>query len=1128
MYKYMCFNIIHYSDTINGKSKNRDNLPSDIINNRNNLIAFTLLLLVVGVTLGALGAQNSAISGRQSATFNRCGPTCGTTSYTTLRTTTSVSTTKATTSLSTTTTATTSATTTIPPHNLADLYVSNGGGSISAINTSANLVLATINTFNSPNELAWDSGYLYVSTYTNNSSGLVYVINRATYAISTKIIVGADPTGMIIYGSHLYVTDQGTSTVSVINTTTNKLITNIPVQGDPTSVDVSPQGLAYVTNYASGTVSVINTATNKVITTIPIGSNTHPASIEVSPNKPYAYVANFGSGTVSVINTQTNLVANTIKLLNGAQGPAYLVISPNGAYVGVIDASGAGQVAIINAATYAVTTAPLALTPFSGMAFSNNNAQLAVTNLNQGTVSILSVPSASSVAKVTVSGHPSVVLYSPNDNYIYVAAANALSGKPGTFSVISGSTYKVLSVTNIGYNPDWESASPAATTTVTVTTTSSVPTTSKTTTTIIYNTQITIAVSPSKDGFVSAFGTYQNDSFFAFTNSSTTMKLPQGANVYITANSFSSNFIFANWVCSGTGCYAGTNANEKFEITSNIIETANFKAKSSSTTTTSKATTTTSTTSKATTSTVRITSTMILKVPPAQMPPNNVIANFTNFTDYNIQNIIQPSIFQATGTNSPQPVLPEGCTINADGTADCNKMLTDGGCVTQDDGSLLCSSLPDGCSISDASGQTSGAPAPGIDCDTVSSTCDQLTLQTGCSVAAGSDCNINPADGSGICTPVDPNAVMNCQSDPGAGTSTCTMNGVTVSQCTSTIDTENCQFNDPECALGDANTCDSATVMCVFTPGAGENNFGESCTSTINSCSTEDSTDCTTQMTVVSCMGTDMGPSCMETDTVALSAECVSALNSGDNDYFNTYCQPPNGDYANCQIVGSDYVCTANNGQCNNGALDFPSCGACPSGMTLADNGNCVTNTVCNNGTVNPPDCNQCGEGESIIDGSCSSNTCFNGATNPPDCTTCSDGLGPVGDECPGTTSTILSSIALSTSVGSTSTLVGSTSTAPQSGGGTSGGGSGGGGGGGCFSSKSTLTRGQGLSFILVDICDEDAGISNTIKAGIQEFYNTFSHAPQPTPLPLLPTNEPNSTKGGSCGFYLVVCWTKS
>src|ERR1044071_1869531 len=73
---------------------------------------------------------------------------------------------------------------------------------------------------------------------------------------------------------------------------------------------VQAQVNAYVANENSTTVSVIDTATNTITATIPVGSN--PASVALTPDRPFLYVANAGSNSVSVVDTATNTVTATV------------------------------------------------------------------------------------------------------------------------------------------------------------------------------------------------------------------------------------------------------------------------------------------------------------------------------------------------------------------------------------------------------------------------------------------------------------------------------------------------------------------------------------------------------------------------------------------------------------------------------------------------------------------------------------------------------------------------------------------------------------------------------------------------------------------------------------------------
>ncbi|MCM2363348.1 YncE family protein, partial [Pseudomonas sp. SR18] len=89
------------------------------------------------------------------------------------------------------------------------------------------------------------------------------------------------------------------------------IITHVEVGGAPARLVVSPDGSrVYVTNEGSHSVSVIATATHKVIHTIP--GLSYPHAIAISPNGGILYVSNLGTGQVTVINTTSYAFINQI------------------------------------------------------------------------------------------------------------------------------------------------------------------------------------------------------------------------------------------------------------------------------------------------------------------------------------------------------------------------------------------------------------------------------------------------------------------------------------------------------------------------------------------------------------------------------------------------------------------------------------------------------------------------------------------------------------------------------------------------------------------------------------------------------------------------------------------------
>lgn len=72
-------------------------------------------------------------------------------------------------------------------------------------------------------------------------------------------------------------------------------------------------------------VAVMATASNTVVTTIPTGAN--PYGLAVTPNGAFVYVVNNSDATVSVISTATNTVTATIPVGEVGIAPVYVAFA---------------------------------------------------------------------------------------------------------------------------------------------------------------------------------------------------------------------------------------------------------------------------------------------------------------------------------------------------------------------------------------------------------------------------------------------------------------------------------------------------------------------------------------------------------------------------------------------------------------------------------------------------------------------------------------------------------------------------------------------------------------------------------------------------------------------------------
>ena len=97
----------------------------------------------------------------------------------------------------------------------------------------------------------------------NYDSDNVSVIDTSTNVVVATVPVGANPQDITYApdGRHLYTANVDDNSISVVNTTTNLVSARIPIGDSPTSISVLPNGrLAYVTLLKQGTVRMLDIA----------------------------------------------------------------------------------------------------------------------------------------------------------------------------------------------------------------------------------------------------------------------------------------------------------------------------------------------------------------------------------------------------------------------------------------------------------------------------------------------------------------------------------------------------------------------------------------------------------------------------------------------------------------------------------------------------------------------------------------------------------------------------------------------------------------------------------------------------------------------------------------------------
>jgi YVTN family beta-propeller protein/autotransporter-associated beta strand protein len=308
------------------------------------------------------------------------------------------------------------------------------------------------------------------------NQGRVFVIDTATnQSVGSPISVGFLPAGVSVTpdGRYVYITNNGSNTISVIDSVSRAVVGSINVPTGPIGVATSPDAKqVYATSpgfipdnrgFAGNTVSIVNTAKNTLAGAITPGIG--PIGVAFTPDGAHAYVANSSSNSVSVINTATKSVALSIPVGNSPTGVA---MSPNGQYVYVANQSNNGNgaspgtVSVISTATNGVAfSIPVGNSP-TGVAISPSGQYVYVTNMNNGnggagTVSVINTATNTVVSTITVGISPIGISVTPDGKYVYVANSNINNGGRGPLvgivSVISTASNTVVALIPVGTAP---------------------------------------------------------------------------------------------------------------------------------------------------------------------------------------------------------------------------------------------------------------------------------------------------------------------------------------------------------------------------------------------------------------------------------------------------------------------------------------------------------------------------------------------------------------------------------------------------------------------------------------------------------------------------------------------------
>jgi YVTN family beta-propeller protein len=203
----------------------------------------------------------------------------------------------------------------------------------------------------------YSAGTPIVADTVNGSAttGTVSVVDLSTMTVVKSIPVGLHPTGMAMFGSALLVCNTYSDTISVIDTATNKVMRTIDL-GLP--LNVPGQGKAA---YGAG-----------------------PNSIAVDPAAGVAYVALYNANAVAVVDLSGSAANAVLGMIPVAYAPASVVLDAGNNQILVANDKGVGT-------RYSYET-DYGVTGYN-------------THQDNGTVSIVAIPNATTLASMTKQVH---------------------------------------------------------------------------------------------------------------------------------------------------------------------------------------------------------------------------------------------------------------------------------------------------------------------------------------------------------------------------------------------------------------------------------------------------------------------------------------------------------------------------------------------------------------------------------------------------------------------------------------------------------------------------------------------------------------------------------------------------
>lgn len=278
----------------------------------------------------------------------------------------------------------------------------------------------------------------------NEKSASVSVIDTATDARRTDIIVGQRPRGGATDGHRLYLTDAKAGALLIVDAESGTLLKSVPLGSSPEGISLSADGtLLAAAVEDDNSVVLLSAPDGRELARIKVhGKN--PEHAVFSPDGRWLYVSAEEAEQVDVVDVAARRQVGSIPVGKRPRGIAFL---PDGrrAYVAcelagkvyAVDVAGRKVVAEIAAGQYP-----------NGVAVQPDGRRVFVSNGRDGTVMAIDTATHAVVATIEVGKRPWNMALTPDGNKLYVA-----NGRSGTVSVIDTASLKKVADIAVGELP---------------------------------------------------------------------------------------------------------------------------------------------------------------------------------------------------------------------------------------------------------------------------------------------------------------------------------------------------------------------------------------------------------------------------------------------------------------------------------------------------------------------------------------------------------------------------------------------------------------------------------------------------------------------------------------------------